>query len=145
LADKLIPVDLNRVPPILLQTFFLVAEVGQISEARPMGEECRGLKSIPNLTWMPHRIWRFSLLQNDHDLQETYLRIFKGLHGWTGESGICQENSSFCGDVAPKQAEIQLFNPHEKCFPHNAFRSGANRSQFCSGRGKRQCYYAYVP
>jgi hypothetical protein len=81
LADKLIPVDLNRVPPILLQTFFLVAEVGQISEARPMGEEWRGLKSIPNLTWMPHRIWRFSLLQNDHDLQETYLRIFKGLHG----------------------------------------------------------------
>jgi DNA-binding transcriptional LysR family regulator len=26
-------VDLNRVPPILLQTFFVVAEVGQISEA----------------------------------------------------------------------------------------------------------------
>src|SRR5439155_24588628 len=30
---QLIPVDLNRVPPILLQTFFVVAEVGQISEA----------------------------------------------------------------------------------------------------------------
>ena len=30
---NLTPVDLNRVPPILLQTFFVVAEVGQISEA----------------------------------------------------------------------------------------------------------------
>jgi hypothetical protein len=30
---QLIPVDLNRVPPIILQTFFVVAEVGQISEA----------------------------------------------------------------------------------------------------------------
>jgi hypothetical protein len=28
-----LPVDLNRVPSILLQTFFVVAEVGQISEA----------------------------------------------------------------------------------------------------------------
>jgi len=30
---QLLPVDLNRVPPILLQTFFVVAEVRQISEA----------------------------------------------------------------------------------------------------------------
>jgi plasmid stabilization system protein ParE len=39
---------------------------------------------------------------------------------------------------------FQVSVPREKMLPHSPSRSGSNRSQFRSGRRKRQCSYAYV-
>jgi hypothetical protein len=47
--------DLNRVPPILLQTFFVVAEVGQISEAARRLHRSR-LSPATSGGWKP--IWK---------------------------------------------------------------------------------------